>query len=191
MGISKYSNDFKSVCIENKVPDLVHQIKKDIYLNNDSEKLLNFFECLSRDNYLDCSNRLLESKYRKYIRAREHIAHIINNGGSVFITLTFTDEVLKKTNASTRRKYVARYLKEQCSSYVANIDFSPEKHREHYHGLVSNRVDMSKWQYGFVFVEQVRVHDFDMKRIARYITKLTSHAFKVNSTRLIYSRSVV
>lgn len=191
MGISKYSNDFKGLCIDNQVPELVKSIKKDIYLNNDSERLLHFFECLSRDNYLDCSNRLLESKYRKYIRAREHIAHIIYNGGSVFITLTFTDEVLKKTSASTRRKYVARYLKEQCSSYVANIDYSPDKFREHYHGLVSNRVDMSKWKYGFVFVEQVRTHDNDMKRISRYITKLTSHAFKVNSTRLIYSRSVV
>lgn len=50
---------------------------------------------------------------------------------------------------------------------------------------------MSKWKYGFVFVEQVRVHDNDTKRISRYITKLTSHAFKVNSTRLIYSRDVI
>ena len=191
MGTSKYSNEFKSICIENEIPSLVSNFKKDIYLNNDGERLLNLFEAISRDNYLDCSNRLLDSKYRKYMRAREHISRIVLEGGSVFITLTFTDEVLKKTNANTRRKYVARFLKEQCTSYVANIDYSPEKHREHYHGLVSNRVDMSKWQYGFVFVEQVRVHDFDMKRIAQYITKLTAHAFKVNSTRLIYSRTVV
>ena len=43
MGISKYSNDFKGLCIDNQVPELVKSIKKDIYLNNDSERLLHFF----------------------------------------------------------------------------------------------------------------------------------------------------
>ena len=191
MGISKYSNELKSYCIDNGLVEYVRKHSKKAYKENNGEGFLEWYIFVATHKELDCSNRLLTSKYRKYIRAREHIARIVNNGNSVFITLTFTDEVLKNTSAATRRKYVARYLKEQCESYVANIDYSPDKMREHYHGLVSNRVDMSKWQYGFVFVEQVRTHDNDMKRISRYITKLTSHAFKVNATRLIYSRSVV
>lgn len=191
MGTSKYSNELKSYCIENGLVEFVRDKNKRVYKQGDSALVLDWFVDVVSHKELDCSNRLLTSKYRKYIRAREHIARIINNGGSVFITLTFREDVLKNTSASTRRKYVARYLKEQCSSYVANIDYSPTKEREHYHGLVSNRVDMTRWQYGFVFVEQVRTHDNDKKRISRYITKLTSHAFKVNSTRLIYSRDVI
>lgn len=188
MGSSKYSNEFKAHCIEYGLLDYVRNIEKDIYKNEDGAMFLQWLGALSRDNYLDCSKRLLISKYDKYLRARKHIEYILNGFNAVFITLTFNDNVLNKTSASTRRKYVARFLKEQCPVYVANIDFSPLKNREHYHGVCSNRIDMNKWPYGHVWVEQVRTHDGDKKRIARYITKLTSHAFKVNSSRLIYSR---
>ena len=189
MGISKYSNELKAYCIDNGLLDVVHDRLKVAYKKQDGEALVDMLLLISSHKELDCSNRLLDSKYRKYIRAREHIAYIVNNYNAVFITLTFTDEVLNNTSAETRRRYVARYLKKQGCYYVANIDYSPDKFREHYHAVVSSRVDMEDWKkYGFLFVEQVRSHDHDSKRISRYITKLTSHAFKVNATRLLYSR---
>lgn len=191
MGVSKYSNEMKSLCIDNNVVEVVRQFKKDIYHNEDGERLIQFLESLSRDEYLDCSNRLLESAYRKYARAREHIKNLVLQGGAIFITLTFTNEVLAKTSAKTRRKYVARYLKSQGSFYVANIDYSPTKEREHYHAVIDSRCNRQEWKYGFVWCESVRTQDFNANRIARYVAKLTSHAFKVNATRLIYSRNAV
>lgn len=191
MGISKYSNSIKEQCIDNGVVDFVKQTLKDIYHNEDGELLVNFHECLARDKFVDCSYRLIESGYRKYSRARKHIEDIVKSGNAIFITLTFTDDVISKTSALTRRRYVSRYLSSQCDCYVANVDFSPKKHREHYHAVVDKRVDMSKWLYGFVWTEVVRTQDQDCKRVARYVAKLTSHAFKIDCSRLLYSRNVV
>ena len=189
MGVSKYSNETKVLCIENGVIDFVKNKRKELYQNNDLEGLLFFEGFVLRDKLADCSARLIESEYRKYTRAREHIRELVSSGRAVFITLTFTDEVLSSTSAETRRRYVSRYLKEQSDFYVANIDYSPGKQREHYHAVVSNRCDMSKWRYGFVWCEKVRTQDYNAKRVARYVAKLTSHAFKVNASRLLYSRN--
>lgn len=192
MGISKYSNIMKAYCIDNGIVDYVNDTRKKVYKMNDIEAFSLWFDKIHTHNELDCSMRLLDSKYRKYARAREHIEEIVMNGSAIFLTLTFTDDILKRTSANTRRRYVARFLKEQSDFYVANIDYSPTKQREHYHAVVCNRVDMNAWKkYGFIWCEQVRAHDFCAKRVARYVAKLTSHAFKVNATRLIYSRNCV
>lgn len=191
MGKSKYSNVLKAYCVDNGLIDLVNSRKKYIYKSNDINAQTQLWLDIANHSEIDCSNRLLESKYRKYSRARKFVKRIVDMGQSVFITLTFTNDVLEKTSANTRRKYVARFLKEQAPYYMANIDFSPDKDREHYHAVVSNRVDMNKWSYGFVWVEKVRAKECDSDKVSRYITKLTSHAFKVDCSRLLYSRNVL
>lgn len=194
MGTSKYSNVMKSYCIDNGLLDYLRNRYKKAYKSYKSDDLSDYCELLSEidnNSALDCSNRLLTSRYRKYSRAKKYIKKIIDANESVFITLTFTDDVIQNTNPITRRKYVARFLKEQCPYYVANIDYSPGKQREHYHGVCSNRIDMSKWSYGFVWCEVIHTKGVEDNSVARYITKLTSHAFKVNSTRLLYSRNVI
>lgn len=193
MGISKYSNEQKSDCIYYGYIEYVKHQKKDAYKSGDSEKVLLTMSYLKREGMTDCALRLVQSEYRKYNLLRSKIAKLVASGQAVFITLTFRDDVMKSTSSATRRRYVARYLKEQSTFYVANIDFSPQKNREHYHAVVSNRCDFEKWPYGFVFAEQVRVHDFDCNRVARYVAKLTNHALKVKqvATRLIYSRDII
>ena len=196
MGQSKYSNYFKSICISGGCLDYAKQQRKEFYRayqENDLEKVFTLYDFFHRDTYIDCSLRLLESEYRKYLRLYKKINYIVSLGGSVFITLTFRDDVLNSTSAETRRRYVSRYLKENCSFYIANIDFSPDKDREHYHAVIGSRCDFSKWSYGFVFAEEVRTHDFDARRVSRYVAKLTNHALKVKSvsSRLIYSRNVI
>lgn len=191
MGKSKYCNELKAYCIDNGLVDYVRDTTKKKYKSEDSGEFLEWFWYMSTHKELDCSNRLLESKYRKYSRARKHIQKIVMEGNAVFLTLTFTNDVLSKTSAATRRKYVARYLKEQSPYYVGNIDYSPGKEREHYHAVVFNRVDASAWKYGFIWCEEVRTHDYNCSKVSQYIVKLTSHAFKVNSTRLLYSRVVL
>jgi hypothetical protein len=145
---------------------------------------------LMRGEYkeIDCAYLLVQSKRAKARKVKEKIKDIVMTSNSVFITLTFTDEVLSKTSAQTRRRYVSRYLKAQGCRYVANIDFSPDINREHYHAIIDKRVNLKEWSYGFSYAEQVRAHDRDLSRLSKYITKLTSHALKVDSTRLIYSR---
>lgn len=209
MSKSKYDNKFKSEVIENGYLKAVISKRKQLYYDN-KESVLNaelgvfetrynsnewndYFFSNINDAYFDCSLRLIESKSRKYNKAKKKIENIVMSYDKpIFITLTFTDDVLSRTSPETRRKYVSRFLKEHCKDYVANIDFSPEKKREHYHAVIGERVDFTKWVYGFAFTEIIRVQDNDLKRISNYIVKLTSHAFKVNSSlRLIYSRDIV
>lgn len=193
MGSSKYSNEEKSNCIYYGYIPYVKQTRKEAYKSNDSEKVLLTMSYLKRESMTDCALRLIRSEHKKYVILRDKINDLVSSGQAVFITLTFRDDVINKTTALTRRRYVARYLKEQSPFYVANVDFSPQKNREHYHAVVSNRCDLSKWSYGFTLAEKVRVHENDTKRVARYVAKLTNHALKVKqvSTRLIYSRDVI
>lgn len=111
--------------------------------------------------------------------------------GCVFVTLTFTDEVLASTSAETRRRYVQRYLKSQAQGrkYVANIDFGKENHREHYHAVVEGRLDPLQWSYGALNVKQVRKTS-KPAALAKYVAKLSNHAIKETCKRsvLIYSR---
>lgn len=193
---SKYSNEEKSNCIYYGYIDYVKRIRKEAYHSKDIENILLVNGYLQREPMTDCAIRLINSERKKYKKVKHKISNIVKQGNAVFITLTFTDDVLSKTSALTRRKYVARYLKEQSPYYVANIDFGVDTtytQREHYHAVVCNRCDFSKWSYGFVFAEQVRTHDNDAKRVSRYVAKLTNHALKVKtvSSRLIYSRDVI
>lgn len=126
-------------------------------------------------------------------RVKSKIGAIVEQGACVFLTLTFRDDVLASTTEETRRRYVQRFLKSQCSVYVGNIDFGSTTQREHYHALVfAPRVDMSKWKYGFAWAEVVRGTKADSEKVCKYVTKLSRHALKETAgkgRRIIYSRN--
>lgn len=134
------------------------------------------------------------NRYRRVQYLRAKVSDIVLNGKAIFLTLTFTDDVLASTSVETRRKYVRRFLKEQCSQYCANIDFGSKNGREHYHAIISalnGSVDLSKWQYGAINVQRIRTTENDCRKTCKYIAKLTCHAIKETTGhgyRIIYSR---
>lgn len=204
MSRCKYDNEKKAQVISSgKLEDIITK-RKELYYDRlkydfddegiqydylDDSDWFDFFNQRHFDIDLDCAFLLLDSKRRKMMKVREKISDIVLNNNAVFITLTFTNDVFSKTTPQTRRRYVARYLKSQGDHYVANIDFSPDVGREHYHAVICSRVNLKAWKYGFSSAEKVRAHHSDMKRLSKYITKLTNHALKVDITRLIYSRN--
>lgn len=201
MSKSKYSKDFKIKVLDDEVVKRLTIEKKDNYKNgvalpfeiNDETIYFSNWDSYAsvmrgESSEFDCACLMIRNKRLKAKKVKDKITNIVMNNNAVFVTLTFTDEVLSKTTEKTRRRYVSRYLKEQSDEYVGNIDFSPDIGREHYHAVVCGRVDMKKWKYGFAFAEQIRAHDRDLCRLSKYITKLTSHALKIDATRLIYSR---
>lgn len=142
-------------------------------------------------------------------RVSKRIDFYVKLGYCHFLTLTFTDEVLKATNAETRRKYVRRFLKKNSPCYVANIDYGNDgvkkayfddngvlhesTAREHYHALIfADRIDYKPWhKYGAIKDERVRKTENDQKRVSAYVAKLSNHAMKLNdgiAPRFIYSR---
>ena len=117
---------------------------------------------------------------------------MFERGNVVFLTLTFTDEVLQNTSCLYRRQnLVCPFLKSISSEYIGNVDYGAEKGREHYHAvLLTDTDDFSGWTYGFYKAEKVRKEGVDALRVAKYISKLTNHAIKETTKRnaLIYSR---
>lgn len=158
------------------------------------------------EKYIKEARKINKSSYDKTQRLREKIKSFLESGNScIWLTLNFNDETLNNTNDDTRRKYVREFLKPY-KDYIANIDFGNDgeyidRHgnkrigtsREHYHAIVkSDFIDMDKWLYGFAFTERIRNNEKSIKKLPKYITKLTNHAVKESTKRchIIYSRKV-
>lgn len=137
---------------------------------------------------------VIRSRVWKTRKVKEKVNKQLLAGDVVFVTLTFTDDFLKRTNEKTRRAYVRRYLKSQSPCYVANIDFGRQNEREHYHALVQGPIDLAEWRkkkIGNIQVERIPPTSDDLTATAKYLAKLSNHALKASTRfiRLIYSRA--
>lgn len=135
---------------------------------------------------------LNHARYKRKQRIKSKIEQLVLEGNATFITLTFSDTVLSSTSEITRRRYVARWCKENSDYYVANIDYGEDKHREHYHAVL--RVGTyTSWNYGFSNIKTVRSKSKDLNKVSKYVSKLTNHAIKKSGKlkRIIYSKNIV
>ena len=104
------------------------------------------------------AKRVLDAHYQRTCRLKNKIEAYttfwarIKYGDCVFLTLTFNDKTLATTSAETRRRYVARFLSNQCPNYVANIDYGGKRGREHYHAVIlCDTINYKEWhQYGAI-----------------------------------------
>lgn len=133
------------------------------------------------------------ASWKRVQRLKDRIRCYLLKGQCIWLTLTFSEEVLKSTSVETRRKYVSRYLKSQSDYYLANIDFGKRNEREHYHAIVvSDFLYTEGWKdYGFTWTERIKNHIDCEKKLAKYVSKLTNHAIKETTKRqcYIYSRT--
>jgi hypothetical protein len=162
--------------------------------NYSFEKLMNDKETFIKQygsTTLKVANNLNQASYKRVARLKERIREAVESGSAWFITITFNNETLSKTNEKTRRLYITRWLKTLSPFYVANIDYGKTKGREHYHAVItSDQRPPKTWSYGFIDILKVKTSDNDTKRISKYISKLTNHAIKhtTKGKRIIYSR---
>lgn len=195
----KPNYNLKSYCIDSGQLTLVKRLKNlqyrlDIGLINLEEYLVEssiLEDALeSREIYLEC-NRIIQSSYQKKKRLFDRINKLLMTGNCLFLTLTFTDSVLDKTQEHIRRKYVQRFLKEFTNDYVANIDYGRLNEREHYHAVVqADFIDHKTWVYGNIDFEKIARLDSE-QRLAKYIVKLGLHAVKetCRQCRVIYPKN--
>lgn len=154
--------------------------------------------CLEKGslNVLKECYKINDAFYHRVKRLKERINNLLLNGSCLFLTLTFTDEVLSSTSEETRRRYVQRFLKLYDGGYIANIDYGVDDRytkREHYHAIINTeKVYQKDWPYGNLDFERVRYDESksDRVKMAKYISKLSNHAIKDSTKRsaLIYSR---
>lgn len=150
-----------------------------------------------KDN-LGLEFRLYMANNKRKERIKARITKMVETNKALFLTLTFSDKMFnRKTTSETRRRYIARFLKEQCSEYLANIDFGSTNGREHYHAVVVPKglIDFNRYRDLFdsnINSKKIRVNEDSIKNVGVYINKLTNHALKENGEykRLIYSRQV-
>lgn len=140
------------------------------------------------------ANRILNASHKRILRLKDRIMSYLQMGECIWLTLTFSEEVLNNTSLETRRKYVQRQLKEVSDYYLANIDFGKNTEREHYHAVVVgnlHRSDFQDWidNIGYIWIETIHNNTSDIK-LAKYVSKLTNHAIKETTKRqcYIYSR---
>lgn len=145
--------------------------------------------------------RLNNSNVHRVIRLSKRISKMLLNSKCLFLTLTFTDESLAKTSAKYRRLAVSRFLRQFNVPYVGNLDFGKKNGREHYHAiLATDKIDYHLWKFGSINGLKIRsdiqynadgeVTDISVKKLSKYVAKLTNHAIKETTKRsvLIYSR---
>lgn len=139
-----------------------------------------------------CCIQLFNNRRKRVQRLKNKLRSIIELYDCLFLTLTFTNEVLISTNEKTRRVYVSRFLRNSyVPFYVANIDYGEQNEREHYHAIVqTNFIDCHSYKYGIINVEHIRKDKLGADKISHYINKLSHHAFKdsTGQCRLIYSK---
>lgn len=107
----------------------------------------------------------------------------------VFLTITFKPGVYESTSDITKRRYVARCLKQLGVPYIANVDYGSKNDRLHYHAIVQiEKIPFDIWDYGNIDAKKVTIPN--EKALAKYINKLTNHAIKetCKGNRLLYSR---
>lgn len=159
-------------------------------------------------DYLVCQS-IWSSQHQRANRLRKRIKDMMEHG-AWFLTLTFRDSVLASTSKESRRVFVRRFLKANFGKFVANKDFGADFGREHYHCVVALPDDaavfslvhdskgahasLNGWDYGFSNWEKIGSSDADkdLKRVSKYIAKLSNHALKETSCkeRMIFSRSL-
>ena len=177
---------------------LLKQLKKAEYLAYSGQNVYAISDFRRQYNIDDITfhrmHNINKARDCRTFRVKKRIQNYVLTGKAIFLTLTFNDVTLSKTNQKTRCRYIKRYLSQQCKSYVANIDFGSQNGREHYHAVILpllDKIDYSQWTYGAINGKRIHNSEKDLRKVAKYITKLTAHAIKETTCygqRIIYSR---
>ena len=185
-----------------KVPDfeyyrIIEQLKNEL-INEISP--VGFYQCEQIEN----------NGYNRVGRLRKRLAPMLeSDDDTYFITFTFDDEHIDKSNDKTKRTMVARVLKQYATDYIANVDYGGTYEyrdnngqlrtatgRIHFHALSNSPIPKDKWPYGFIDNYKVRKGTKKAKMnslgsLPPYLDKFTKHAIKksTNNLRPIYSRN--
>lgn len=190
---TKPDYELKSKVLKTDFPRLAKEISFSKFTLNGEllDDVLAMENELLKNDYYKEAVKINKANYKKKGRLEHRITKMLEKN-CLFLTFTFTDDVLEKTSPATRRQYVFRWLKERSDFYVANVDFGSQNGREHYHAIIQiERIDATQWKYGALNLKKIKTSS-DSVKLAKYITKLTNHAIKETTRRnaIIYSRKL-
>lgn len=200
--------DLKAFVLDNDLDVEYSRAHKEVFKSGSLSPLMRFMVMYGEDITKTAQN-ISHARLKRALRCRQKIGSLVLSGDAYFLTLTFNDATLGRSDAQHRRRYVQRFLKRIAPFFVANVDYGDKKknpdsnEREHYHALIGcyDIPDMSYWvkNYGFAKVRKVGDTEKDLKKVSKYTAKLSAHALKASTSndgkvscpRLIYSRNAV
>ncbi len=178
-------------------------------------KYLDFKEGVVSDKVLEFE-RILCARYMKVSRVKKRLVWLLSRFKYVyFVTFTFDNKRLNQKE-ETRRKLIKKTLEQiQGAKWILNIDYGSKTEREHYHCIVGlNNLDLDgdlisflltnkqqelsdiyldyklKTIYPcFVSAERIGNKTEDIKKLSKYIDKLSNHCLKSSTynSRIVYN----
>lgn len=186
---------YKSRILKTNLPKRIGAIDRTTYLNSldgivfDNALENEYTDLLFQYGFNDIkeARKINTASYKREKRLNKRIETYLSSGQCIWLTITFDDLTMSKTNEKTRRKYVSRFLKQVSNYYVANIDYGKTTEREHYHAVVlTDFVEPTLWPYGFIYTERIKNHLKTPLKLSKYVSKLTNHAIKESTKRNVY-----
>lgn len=135
--------------------------------------------------------RILSARYMKVSRVKKRIIYLFSRYKyNYFCTFTFDDINIKKCDR-TKRDMIKNVLLAYSDDIkiILNIDFGKQTEREHFHAIVSTNRNDNFNKYiqsnypNFCLAEEIKVNSVGIKKLSKYINKLSNHATKESTKR--------
>lgn len=133
--------------------------------------------------------RLLCARYMKVSRVKKHLIYLLCRYNYIwFCTFTFNDYYINKCDR-TKRDLIKNVINVRDFKYILNIDYGKKTEREHYHCIIAtnDNLDLNKYlqeNYScFCSALLCNTTIDDIKRLTKYINKLTNHCIKATTKK--------
>lgn len=140
---------------------------------------------------------IIHKRYCKVSRIRKRLVYLLGyRQFHYFCTFTFDDSYINKSDR-TKRDLIKNCLNSFSKDilYILNVDFGKQTEREHYHCVVGTNTPFDLITYlktnycCFSHCQRIRLNGSDIKRVSKYINKLTNHCCKdsTKNKRVVYN----
>ena len=170
-------------------------LEKEVILYNQSrlKAFKNGVEFIHNDSY----DHIINARYCKISRIKKRLIYLLAyRSKHYFLTFTFNDNYINKSDR-TKRDLIKKCLESFSSDilYILNVDYGSKTEREHYHCIVGtnnddNMKDFLLLNYPcFSYCQHIRLFKDDIKRVSKYINKLSNHCVKdsTKNKRIVYN----
>lgn len=141
--------------------------------------------------------KIINARYCKSSRIKKRLVYLITHFDYLFFcTFTFDDLLLSKCDR-TKRDYIKCTLNNFTPDihYILNVDYGKKNEREHYHCIVATNFNLDLRKYlkenyrCFTSCDRIGTSSNDIKRLSKYINKLTNHCIKdtTKNKRIVYN----
>ena len=194
------NRELKQELIENGKYDTYRKTRRLLFEANieDPDNVLNDLLTLHNFNNQELkeSEKIRKNTQQQRQKIKKHMKYLFarNDFDLYFVTFTFSDDTMNKTNANTRKQKV-RKTATKADDFILNIDYGSQTEREHYHAIIAlykSRNEEYKqdgkhiklkcfdsYNYGFCKIKKIKRGKKDLDKLSDYEAKLTEHSLKV------------